>query len=254
MSTTKITFRRVEEFALVTLEGESKLNALSLASFDELAAVLDEIDQSDCRGILVTGAGTKSFCAGVDVSDLEEDRPALRGIQIRHRQRVLSRLAQHRLVSVALINGLALGGGLELALACTFRIAARDASMGMPEVAIGFVPGGGGTQRLPALIGRGKALDLALTGRRIGTEEALEMGLVNAVVGDLDAGGLAFARRFSRHSLPAIRLCRDAIDAAGGKAGYEVEARSTEHAWATDDAREGLAALAARRKPRFSER
>ncbi|MGE0501950.1 MAG: enoyl-CoA hydratase/isomerase family protein [Rhizobiaceae bacterium] len=254
MVTTKITFRRVDEFALITLDGESKLNALSLSSFDELDALLDQIDQSDCRGILVTGAGTKSFCAGVDVSELREGRPSVRGAQIRHRQHVMSRLARHRLLSVALINGLALGGGLELALACTFRIATRAASMGMPEVGIGFVPGGGGTQRLPALVGRGNALDLLLTGRRLGADDALKMGLVDSVVDDLHAGGLAFARRWSRHSLPALRLCREAIDAAGSDDGYEVEARSTECAWATDDALEGLAALAARRDPQFRER
>lgn len=254
MDATKITYRRIDEFALVTLDGEAKLNALSLASYDELAAVLEEIDRSDCRGILVTGTGTKSFCAGVDIAELRDSHPARRSAQIRHRQQVLSRLARHRLVSVALINGLALGGGLELALACTFRVAAPGAFMGMPEVGIGFVPGSGGTQRLPALVGRGRALDILLTGRRVGAQEALDIGLVNEVADDLHAGGLAFARGWSKHSLSALRLCRQAIDAAGSETGYEIEAQSTELAWATDDAREGLAAFLERRAPQFSGR
>ena len=239
---------------MVTLDGPAKLNALSMASFDQLTEALDAIDRSDCRGILVTGAGARSFCAGVDIADLRNDEPAERVRQIRHRQGVLSHLARHRLISVALINGLALGGGLELALACTFRIASPNASMGMPEVMLGLVPGSGGTQRLPALIGRGRALDLVLTGRRVGSEEALAIGLVNAVATDLHATGLAFARSWSAHSLPALRLCRGAIDAAGSETGYEVEARSTELAWATDDAGEGLAAFRDKRAPKFTDR
>jgi len=251
---TKIRYRRVEEFALVTLDGPAKLNVLSLASFDELAGVLDEIDRSDCRGILVTGVGEKSFCAGVDIAELHDSGPEERGRQIRQRQRAMSRLARHRLMSVALINGLALGGGLELALACTFRIASRNAAMGMPEVKLGFVPGSGGTQRLPALIGRGRALDLILTGRSVASREAVEIGLVNAAADDLLAAGLAFARGWSAHSLPALRLCRAAIDAACDEAGYEVEARSAELAWATADAGEGLAAFYDKRAPRFADR
>ncbi len=186
---------RTDELALITLDRPEALNALSFAQLGDLNRQLDSIAESDARALLVTGAGDRAFSAGADIKELmgrslvEQRSGAMLG------QSVLAKLDQLPLPSIALINGYAFGGGLELALACTFRLAAPTARLGFPEIKLGLIPGYGGTQRLPRLVGEARATELILTGRTVAAEEAERIGLINHIVeGDLIEAGQAFAR------------------------------------------------------------
>ncbi len=249
---------RVEEFALITLNRPEALNALSFEIVREIGAAIDEAEASDARALLFTGAGEKAFCAGADISELmgrtiiEEKAGAERG------QATFAKLDRLAIPSVAVINGYALGGGLELALACTFRIATPNARLGLPEIKLGLIPGYGGTQRLPRLVGEGRALDMVMTGRMVDTEEALQIGLINRVVeGDPVQAGIAYAREFSGFGLPALRLAREAVQRAATTTlteGLRVEADLNTLSFRTEDAMEGTSAFLEKRKPAFKDR
>ena len=249
---------RVEEFALLTLNRPEALNALSFAIIQEIGARIDEVARSDARALLITGAGPKSFCAGADIKELQgRDLVAQkRGAELG--QHTFAKLDRLPMPSVALINGFAFGGGLELAMACTFRLANPNARLGQPEIKLGLIPGYGGTQRLPRLIGEARAMELILTGRAIDAAEAERIGLVNRVVdGDLLAGGIAFARSFSVFSLPVLGFAREAVQRAGGTTlneGLKIEADLSTLAFRTEDASEGMEAFATKRPPRFRDR
>ena len=180
---------RCDEFAVITLNRPEALNALSFQIVREIGAALSDVAESDARAVLFIGAGDKAFCAGADINELanrsltESKRGAEAG------QRTFARLDTFPIPSVAIINGYAFGGGLELALACTFRVAAPNAKMGLPEIKLGLIPGYGGTQRLPRLVGEGRALELVMTGRTVEAEEAARIGLVNRIVDGDPAGG-----------------------------------------------------------------
>ena len=252
-----IELTRIDEFALITLNRLDALNALSFALIAELARVLDQVAQSDARALLITGAGAKAFCAGADIKELtgrsliEQKRGAEVG------QATFSKLERLPMPSVAVINGYAFGGGLELALACTLRIATRNAKMGLPEIKLGLIPGYGGTQRLPRAIGEARALDMILTGRTIDAEEAFRIGLVQRVVeGDALAQGIAYAREFAGYSLPVLGLAREAVSRAGAtplNEGLKIEADLSTLAFQTQDAAEGMAAFIDKRKPKFRD-
>ncbi|MBK5104542.1 MAG: enoyl-CoA hydratase/isomerase family protein, partial [Burkholderiales bacterium] len=186
---------RQDEFAVLTLDRQEALNALSASVLHELAQAFDEVAGSDARALIVTGAGAKAFCAGADIKELtgrslgEQRRDAAFG------QAVLARLDTLPMFSVAAINGYAFGGGLELALACTFRIAVTTAKMGLPEIKLGLIPGYGGTQRLPRAVGEARALEMILSGRTVEAEEALRIGLVHRIAeSDVLQAAVAFAR------------------------------------------------------------
>src|SRR5256714_14650666 len=177
-----IELTRTEEFALITLNRPEALNALSFSLIRDLARVLDQVAQSDARGLLITGAGTKAFCAGADIKELQ-GRSLLeqkRGTELG--QSTFAKIERLPMPSIAIINGYAFGGGLELALACTFRLATRNAKMGLPEIKLGLIPGYGGTQRLPRALGEARALEMILSGRTMEAEEAHRVGLVQRLV------------------------------------------------------------------------
>jgi enoyl-CoA hydratase len=248
---------RVEEFALLTLNRPEALNALSFAIIQEIGAKLDEVAKGDARALLITGAGPKSFSAGADIKELQgRDLVAQkRGAELG--QHSFAKLDRLPMPSVALINGFAFGGGLELAMACTFRLASPNAKLGQPEIKLGLIPGYGGTQRLPRLIGEARAMELILTGRAIDAAEAERIGLVNRVIdGDLLAGGIAFARGFSGYSLPVLGFAREAVQRAGDTTlaeGLKIEADLSTLAFRTEDASEGMEAFATKRKARFRD-
>jgi enoyl-CoA hydratase len=243
--------------ALVTIHRPEKLNALSAAVVDELADAFDRIaGERAIRAAMVTGAGEKAFVAGADIAELaalsamEARAFALRG------QAALRQLETSGKPSVAAVNGFALGGGLELAMACTVRFAAENARLGQPEVKLGLTPGYGGTQRLPRLVGRGRALELLLSGEPVTAAEAYRIGLVNAVVprAELMSYSRAWLEKVLANGPLAIRLALDAVDAglgAGLEEGLRMEAAAFGICAATEDRREGTRAFLEKRKPAF---
>ncbi len=249
---------RIDEIALVTLNRPQSLNALSYAMLRELAAAFDQIENSDARALIITGAGEKAFCAGADIGELmgrtieQEYAGTFLG------QTIFSRLERLRTPSIALVNGYALGGGCELSLACTFRLATPRARFGLPEIKLGLVPGYGGTQRLPRLVGLGTALDIMMSGRFVEAEEAARIGLVNRVVAeDPLRQAIAYARQFTSFSLLALKLIRDSamrgIDTTLAE-GLRIEADLSTVSMESADGKEGAAAFLAKRAPVFQDR
>jgi enoyl-CoA hydratase len=246
-----------DEIALITLDRPEALNALSFGQLHDLNRILDSIADSPARALLVTGAGDRAFSAGADIKELmgrslvEQRAGALLG------QSVLAKLDQLSMPSIALINGYAFGGGLELALACTFRLALPTAKLGFPEIKLGLIPGYGGTQRLPRLIGESRATEMILTGRTLDAQEAARIGLVNRLVdGDLVETGIAFAREMTGYSLPVLGLARDAIRRALDlplPEGLKIEADLSTLAFQTKDSVEGMTAFIEKRKPVFKD-
>lgn len=253
-----IELSRIDEFALIRLNRPDAHNALSFKLVEDLAAAIDEVAASGARTLLITGAGEKAFCAGADIGELasrtmmEAKRGAERG------QAVMAKLARLPMPSVAIINGYAFGGGLELALACTFRLVTPNAKVALPEIKLGLIPGYGGTQRLPRVIGETRALEMILTGKAVDAQTAVAWGLASRLVeGDPVAQGIAFAREFSGYSLPVLGLAREAVMRALDTPvheGVKIEADLSTLAFQTADATEGTAAFLAKRKPAFKDR
>lgn len=244
--------------ALLTLNRPEALNALSFAILRDIGAALDDVaTMRGIRALLVTGTGDRAFCAGADIKELR-NRPLIdqkRGAELG--QAVFAKLDRLPVASVALVNGYAFGGGAELALACTFRLASLNALFGLPEVKLGLIPGYGGTQRLPRLVGEARALEIIMTGRNVDAAEAERIGLVNAVVdGDLVDTGLEFAGRFTRYSLPVLECARQAVQRSAGvplDEGLRIEADLSTIAYRTADAEEGMAAFEEKRRPEFRD-
>jgi len=246
---------RIDELALVRLDRPEVLNALNFELLRDLGAALDQVAAGDARALLVTGAGERAFCSGADVKELMGRSLQATRTGAAFGQATFAKLDSLPIPSIALINGYAFGGGLELALACTFRLATHTAKFGLPEIKLGLIPGYGGTQRLPRLIGEARALEMILTGRAVMAEEALQIGLVNRLVdGDLLEAGESFAREMTGFSLPALGFARDAVRrglAASLEQGLEIEADLNTLAFQTADSVEGIAAFLEKRKPVF---
>ena len=248
---------RIEKFALITLDRPEALNALSVQVVKDIGAAIDEAAASDARAILITGAGEKAFCAGADISEFM-GRNIVEAIAATELgQNTFAKLDSLTIPSVAVINGFALGGGLELATACTLRVATANARLGVPEIKLGLIPGYGGTQRLPRLVGQGRALDMIMTGRMVAAEEALSMGLVNRVV-DAPAvdGAIAYAREFAAFSLPVLRYGREAVMRADQTAlseGLMIERDLNTLAFQGEDSTEGATAFLEKRAPVFKD-
>lgn len=253
-----IELSRVEEFALIRLNRPEALNALSFKLVGDLARVLDEVAASGARALLVTGAGAKAFCAGADIAELAGRTLAQtkRGAELG--QATMEKITRLPMPSVAIVNGYAFGGGLELALACTFRLVTPNAKLGLPEIKLGLVPGYGGTQRLPRVVGEARALEMILTARALDAQTAVAWGLASRVVeGDPLAAGIAFAREFSGFSLPALGCAREAVERALDlpvHEGLRIEADLSTLAFQLEDAREGMDAFMKKRKPAFKDR
>lgn len=243
--------------ALLTLDRPAALNALSFDVIRRISDAIDEVSTMPVRALIITGAGPKSFCAGADIKELQ-NRTLLeqrRGVEFG--QSVFAKLDRLGVASIAAINGYAFGGGLEMALACSFRIAAPGAKMGLPEVKLGLIPGYGGTQRLPRVIGHPRALEMIMTGQTIDAPEALRIGLVNRIAdGDIVEAAQAFAAEFTCHGLPALELARRAVlrslDTPLAE-GLEIEADLSTLSYQTEDAAEGLEAFVQKRKATFRD-
>jgi enoyl-CoA hydratase/carnithine racemase len=245
----------------VRLNRPDRRNAISRQLLDEFGALGKELTQdASARVCVVSGVGDKAFCAGADLKErLAMSDNDVRELIESYREK-LGWLASPDIVSVAAINGVALGGGLELALFCDFRFAHERANIGLPETTLGIIPGAGGTQLLPRLIGESRAKELILFGKRISADEALEYGLVREVVrGDTDVVERAreFAEPLSDAAPIALRAALMAIHASGDTTlaeGLEVERSAYELCLVSDDRREALLAFKEKRAPKFSGR
>jgi enoyl-CoA hydratase len=255
-----ITLEVSERVATLTVNRPDKLNALNDLTITELGQAIDEIrTRDDVAGVLLTGAGTKAFVAGADIAELSTQDPLEGRERARRGQHVLRRIETSPKPVIAAINGFALGGGCELAMACHIRVASENAKFGQPEVKLGIGPGYGGSQRLPRLVGQGRALELILTAEMIDAREAYRIGLVNAVVPASDL--LRVARDMLRKILAngpiAVAMSIDAV-VRGVELPLEdallLEADQFGLLASTDDMREGMRAFLEKRAPRFSGR
>ncbi|MFY9724796.1 MAG: enoyl-CoA hydratase-related protein [Bryobacteraceae bacterium] len=244
--------------ALVTINRPEKRNALSRAVVMELGAAFGRVaEDAAIRAAIVTGAGDTAFVAGADIGELA----ALSAVEMRQYaldgQRVFRRLETAGKPSVAAVNGFALGGGLELAMAATVRVASENARLGQPEVKLGLIPGFGGTQRLPRLVGRGRALWMLASGEPIDAAEAWRIGLVNAVVplAQLLGAARAWLEKVLKNGPLAVRLAMEAVDMGlngGVEEGLQLEAALFGASAASEDRREGTRAFLERRSPAFT--
>jgi enoyl-CoA hydratase/carnithine racemase len=246
--------------AHITFNRPKVLNALNRKTMEELDACLAEASRDEAvRALILTGAGEKAFVAGADINELAQHK-AVEGKEFSlYGQSVLRKLETMGKPSIAAINGYTLGGGCELALACTLRIAARTAKLGQPEVKLGIMPGYGGTQRLARLCGRGVACQLVLTGEMVSAEEALRIGLVNQVVGpgEAVAAAEAIAKKIIANAPLAVKYSIEAIDRGlemPQEEGLFLEATLFGLLCATDDMREGTSAFLEKRAPQFKNR
>lgn len=242
---------------VVTVDRPSKLNALDLATLDALDVAFAEAAADPAvRCVVLTGAGPKAFVAGADISQMNGLSPVQgRDFSLRG-QRMMRRIEKMPKPVVAMVNGFALGGGLELAMACHLRIAADTAKLGQPEINLGLIPGFGGSQRLLRLAGRAATLELCLLGAPIGAARALELGIVNRVVpaDALEEETMKVAAQLAASAPLALRGLLDCVNVGGEcgiEEGLEYESAQFGLMFATDDMREGTAAFLERRKPAF---
>jgi enoyl-CoA hydratase len=260
MAYDNLLFEVSEKIARITFNRPNVLNALNRKTMDELGDCLKKVRaDDDIRVLILTGAGEKAFIAGADINELSQQTPVdgreftLYGQEIIHRLETLGKPA------IAALNGFALGGGCELALACTLRIASRNAKLGQPEVKLGIIPGYGGSQRLPRLCGKGVAHELILTGEMISAEEAWRVGLVNRVLdsSELLATAEAIAKKIIANAPLAVKYAMEAVEHGmemPQEEGLYLEATLFGLCCATQDMREGTRAFLEKRAPKFEGR
>jgi enoyl-CoA hydratase len=245
--------------ALMTVNRPDKLNALNVRTREEILAALKELgEDASVRVIVITGAGEKAFIAGADISEFTGKTP-LGTREMMQKSRAFDAMEDCPKPVIAMINGYALGGGCELAMSCDIRIASAKAKFGQPEIKLGIIPGGGGTQRLARLIGEGKAMELILTGDMIDAEEALRLGLVNHVVApeQLEAKTMEIAGKIAEMSPVAIQMAKKSVKNAarlGLQAGLETETDLFILCFTSEDKEEGIRAFMEKRKPVFKGR
>ena len=246
--------------AIVTINRPAVLNALNTQTLDDLRRVILDLSRDDgVRVVVLTGAGDKSFVAGADVNELAVQTPTSGRDHALAGQHVFDLIENMGKPVIAAINGYALGGGCELAMACTLRIAADTARLGQPEIRLGLIPGYAGTQRLSRLVGKGRAMDMILTGVPIAADEALRIGLVNRVspAADLMADARKLAAQLAKSAPIAMRYIINAVNKGiemPFAAASQYEAALFGLVTSTDDMREGTKAFLEKRKPEFTGR
>ena len=253
-----ILVQKTAALAQITINRPKKLNALNKATIHELHKAFDALESDlNIKAIILTGSGEKAFVAGADISEFAHFTAEEGATLAREGQEILFNFIENLATPViAAINGFALGGGLELAMACHFRIASENAKMGLPEVSLGVIPGYGGTQRLPQLVGKGKAMEMIMTAGMISAEDAKNCGLVNHVTTQEELILLAekIASKILRNSPVAISAAIVAVNAnfEDGVNGFDTEINAFGDCFGTEDFREGTNAFLEKRKPNFS--
>jgi enoyl-CoA hydratase/carnithine racemase len=255
-----VLYEKKGAIAYVTVNRPKVLNALNTPTWKDLRTAFEDArDDAAVRGVILTGAGNKAFIAGADISELAHVAAFEAEQSSRFGQEVLDLIENLGKPVVAAINGFALGGGCETAMACTIRLAVETAKFGQPEVTLGLVPGGGGTQRLPRLVGKGRALQLILSGEMISAQEAYRIGLVNEVVpaADLITRAEAILNKIASNAPIAVKFALEAankgLETSQGE-GLLLEASYFGLCAATEDKKEGTTAFLEKRAPRFQGR
>lgn len=250
-------YEKKENIGLLTINRPEKMNAISQELTAELSLLLDEIENDDeLRVIVITGAGDKAFVAGADINELV-DRDARLGRRVsRERQEIFSRIENLHVPVIAAVNGYALGAGLELALACSIRICSEKAQFGAPEVKLGIIPGDGGTQRLPRLVGQGRAMEMIITGDFIDAQEAYRIGLVNKVFPPekLKEEAMELAKKIASRPPLAVRYAKEAVNRSqegDSASGFALESYLHALSCTTEDKKEGVSAFLEKRKGKF---
>ncbi|HWY70798.1 MAG TPA: enoyl-CoA hydratase-related protein [Terriglobales bacterium] len=258
MTFENILFEKRNSIAYITINRPKVLNALNMATMGELRRVFTDLKQDrEVRVVILTGAGEKSFVAGADIGELQRNNP-VEAKEYTHRgQAVVDLVENLGKPVIACINGFALGGGCEIAMACTMRLASENAKLGQPEVKLGIIPGYGGTQRLPRLVGKGIAMQLLLTGEMISAQEAHRIGLVNEVVPaqELIARAEVIAQAIIKNAPLAIQYCLEAVNHGmemPQQEGLCLEATLFAVCCATEDKKEGTSAFLEKRAANFS--
>jgi enoyl-CoA hydratase len=247
---------RRERVAIITINRPEKRNALNIKTREEGAAVLEELSaDNDVRVVVFTGAGDKAFIAGADIAEFS-GRTAITQREVMLGRSLFTAIDNFPKPVIAMVNGYCLGGGCELALSCDLRIASDRASFGQPEINLGIIPGGGGTQRLTRLVGEGKAMELILTGDIIDAQTAYNLGLVNMVVPatELEARTMDLANRIAEKSPVALRLAKEAVKLASRSnldEGLRREVDLFALCFSSEDKNEGVSAFLEKRRPEF---
>ncbi|MFN4199412.1 MAG: enoyl-CoA hydratase/isomerase family protein [Flavobacterium sp.] len=257
MNYQNILLERWDDITVITINRPDKLNALNKATIDELhhAFTAENLDPVS-KAIILTGSGTKAFVAGADISEFAhfsvEEGAAL---SAEGQKKLFDFVENLQTPVIAAVNGFALGGGLELAMACHIRIASDNAKMGLPEVTLGVIPGYGGTQRLPQLVGKGRAMEMIMTAQMLDAASAHQFGLVNHVVPQSELLDFAkqLAAKITKNSVVAVAKAIEAVNAnyKDGVNGYQTEIKNFGECFGTQDFKEGTSAFLEKRKPNF---
>jgi len=255
MSYDNILLQKEDKSVIITINRPESLNALNAKTIQELSSALDGLNEdASCRVIILTGSGEKSFVAGADIKEFSDfGREKAEKLSRSGHQKLFDKIENMNKPVIAAINGFALGGGLELAMACHIRYASENAKLGLPEVTLGLIPGYGGTQRLPKLVGKGIANEMIFSARMVPAQRAKETGLVNEVypIEELLTKTKELAHVIARNSPMAIARALHAINLSDTEKGFETEISYFGELFDLDDKKEGVSAFLEKRKPEF---
>ncbi len=255
MSYENILLNREDKISIITINRPESLNALNAQTIKELSNAIDELNNdTTCRAVIITGSGEKSFVAGADIKEFTDlGQKEAEELARNGHNSLFNKIENMNKPVIAAVNGFALGGGLELAMACHIRYASENAKLGLPEVTLGLIPGYGGTQRLPKLVGKGIANEMIFSAKMITAQKAKEIGLVNEVysIEELLTKTKELASLIARNSPMAIARAIHAVNLSDTEKGFEAEIKAFGEVFELDDKKEGVTAFIEKRKPNF---